>query len=168
MIRFQISGIPESVTCLITQHRHLPANLAKRLRVPPHLWDEVTGVGLVALCEAAQRFDAARGAKFLTYCYRRVEGAMRDRMEYRYNDRQRNSREGALAVYAHDTSPSLEDAALAKEILGKLPERDRRLLSGFYLHDRTQEDVGAELGFSKAWTTQLFARALARARGIAA
>jgi len=42
----------------------------------------------------------------------------------------------------------------------KLPEKERKLLEGYYFHSKTLEQAGAEIGQSKSWASRLHARAI--------
>ena len=46
--------------------------------------------------------------------------------------------------------------------IGKLPEKERRLLEGYYFQAKTLEEAGAEIGQSKSWASRLHARAVER------
>lgn len=42
----------------------------------------------------------------------------------------------------------------------KLPEKERKLLEGYYFQSKTLEEAGAEIGQSKSWASRLHARAV--------
>ncbi|MCA3013032.1 MAG: sigma-70 family RNA polymerase sigma factor [Myxococcaceae bacterium] len=44
----------------------------------------------------------------------------------------------------------------------KLPEKERKLLEGYYFQNKTLEEAGAEIGQSKSWASRLHARAVER------
>lgn len=44
--------------------------------------------------------------------------------------------------------------------IGKLPEKERKLLEGYYFQGKTLEEAGAEIGQSKSWASRLHARAV--------
>jgi RNA polymerase sigma factor FliA len=44
--------------------------------------------------------------------------------------------------------------------MGKLPEKERKLLDGYYFQNKTLEEAGAEIGQSKSWASRLHARAV--------
>lgn len=50
--------------------------------------------------------------------------------------------------------------------IGKLPEKERRLLEGYYFQQKTLEEAGAEIGQSKSWASRLHARAVERLKEI--
>ncbi|MBX5483690.1 MAG: sigma-70 family RNA polymerase sigma factor [Myxococcaceae bacterium] len=44
--------------------------------------------------------------------------------------------------------------------IARLPEKERRLLEGYYFQGKTLEEAGAEIGQSKSWASRLHARAV--------
>jgi RNA polymerase sigma factor for flagellar operon FliA len=48
----------------------------------------------------------------------------------------------------------------------KLPEKERKLLQGYYFQAKTLEEAGAEIGQSKSWASRLHARAVDRLKEI--
>lgn len=44
--------------------------------------------------------------------------------------------------------------------IDKLPEKERKLLQGYYFQNKTLEEAGAEIGQSKSWASRLHARAV--------
>ncbi len=46
--------------------------------------------------------------------------------------------------------------------IGKLPDKERKLLEGYYYQGKTLEEAGAEIGQSKSWASRLHARAVER------
>ena len=46
--------------------------------------------------------------------------------------------------------------------IAKLPEKERKLLEGYYFQAKTLEEAGAEIGQSKSWASRLHARAVER------
>jgi RNA polymerase sigma factor for flagellar operon FliA len=47
-----------------------------------------------------------------------------------------------------------------KVALEKLPDKERKLLQGYYFQGKTLEEAGAEIGQSKSWASRLHARAI--------
>jgi RNA polymerase sigma factor for flagellar operon FliA len=47
-----------------------------------------------------------------------------------------------------------------KAAIGKLPDKERKLLEGYYYQGKTLEEAGAEIGQSKSWASRLHARAV--------
>lgn len=61
----------------------------------------------------------------------------------------------------------LERRQLAERVrlaMGRLPDKERRLLELYYFQDQTLEQAGSSMGLSKSWTSRLHARAIALLR----
>jgi RNA polymerase sigma factor for flagellar operon FliA len=48
----------------------------------------------------------------------------------------------------------------------QLPEKERKLLEGYYFQGKTLEEAGAEIGQSKSWASRLHARAIEKLKEI--
>jgi RNA polymerase sigma factor for flagellar operon FliA len=57
-----------------------------------------------------------------------------------------------------------ERRTLTKQALALLPEQERFLLEGHYIHGRPFDELARELGLSKSWASRLHTRALDRLR----
>lgn len=80
--------------------------------------------------------------------------------------------EGADALHLVDESlpadQRLEMEQLKKRVkaaIGKLPEKERKLLEGYYFQGKTLEEAGAGIGQSKSWASRLHARAIESLKG---
>jgi RNA polymerase sigma factor for flagellar operon FliA len=77
----------------------------------------------------------------------------------------------AAADVADQSRPAADDAfALGqlgrrvREAVGRLPEKEGRLMALYYFEDRNLEDAGRALGLSKSWACRLHARAVDQLR----
>lgn len=52
--------------------------------------------------------------------------------------------------------------AKVRRAIDRLPEKERKLLQGYYFQTKTLEEAGAEIGQSKSWASRLHARAVER------
>jgi len=52
--------------------------------------------------------------------------------------------------------------ARVRRAIDKLPDKERKLLQGYYFQTKTLEEAGAEIGQSKSWASRLHARAVER------
>ncbi|MGQ0503922.1 MAG: sigma-70 family RNA polymerase sigma factor, partial [Myxococcaceae bacterium] len=50
--------------------------------------------------------------------------------------------------------------------ISKLPEKERKLLQGYYFQSKTLEEAGSEIGQSKSWASRLHARAIERLKDL--
>lgn len=53
-----------------------------------------------------------------------------------------------------------QESGRVRAALGRLPERERALLEGYYFGDRTLEELGRAMGISKSWASRLHSRAI--------
>ena len=53
-----------------------------------------------------------------------------------------------------------ETARRVRDVVAKLPERERALIEGFYFDGRRFDEVATELGISKSWASRLHTKAL--------
>ena len=49
-----------------------------------------------------------------------------------------------------------------KEVIDKLPDKERELIRLYYYKGMTLDEAGAKLGLSKSWASRIHARALER------
>ncbi len=78
------------------------------------------------------------------------------------------SLEGAEGLQLSDEAQVPADEKLELEqmkgrvraAIEKLPEKERKLLNGYYFQSKTLEEAGAEIGQSKSWASRLHARAV--------
>jgi RNA polymerase sigma factor for flagellar operon FliA len=74
-----------------------------------------------------------------------------------------------LADDALPADERLELEELKKRVraaIDTLPEKEKKLLDGYYFHSKTLEEAGAEIGQSKSWASRLHARAVERLKDI--
>lgn len=74
--------------------------------------------------------------------------------------RAESAQEGILAPQPHSEVETREQQSAIRTALGKLPEKERRLLEMFYFEDKSLAEAGAVLGLSKSWSSRLHARAI--------
>ncbi len=150
----------------------------KRIRDGQEL-SEFVSEGNLALIQAVDRFDFARGNRFSTYATWAIRNALASKAR---TDRRHR---GLLCAH-HETSLAgpdpgdgeLERAAvqdqrqsLISRWLARLPKRERWILMSQYgldgVPERTLAQIGRELGISKQRVSQIVVRARARLRGFA-
>lgn len=81
------------------------------------------------------------------------------------------SLEGTEGLQVADEQLSAEDRLELEETkrrvraaIEKLPEKERKLLEGYYFQQKTLEEAGAAIGQSKSWASRLHARAVEQLR----
>lgn len=73
-----------------------------------------------------------------------------------------------LQIADHSLLPADEKLELdqlkrrVRAAMEQLPEKERKLLLGYYFQSKTLEEAGAEIGQSKSWASRLHARAIER------
>jgi RNA polymerase sigma factor FliA len=174
-------GLTRALACQLIR-----AGVARQLEL-----DELVSLGTVALLEAARRFDPTAGARFSTFAYPRLRGAMIDgiaqlspikRSAYRTARRHQAAGKPGLqigsldAMLEHGHEPAAEFVDPGETLdrvrqhravvaaLGTLPERKRRFVEGHYVGGRGLKEIGDELGLSKSWSSRLHAQTLADLR----
>jgi len=82
--------------------------------------------------------------------------------------------EGAELNLSDDSMPADQRLELeqlktrVRAALEKLPDKERKLLLGYYFQSKTLEEAGAEIGQSKSWASRLHARAIEKLKDILA
>jgi RNA polymerase sigma factor (sigma-70 family) len=141
------------------------------------LLEDLIGAGMIGLCEAASRFDPARGLKFATLATVRVAGAIQDEIRRAYgrlSDKKGQAKAAAhLTTVSYDLQPvaderpmqETENRTLINQILARVSERDRVLVALFFASDT---NVAKVLGKSRFRAAQLKAQLLNKLRRVAA
>jgi RNA polymerase sigma factor (sigma-70 family) len=135
----------------------------RRWRVPPNWsgadWhDELFSVATLAAIEAAGAFDSARGTPFDSFVRSRVLARTLTyyRQEWAYAARRVDGvslPEDQETLHA-DLNPFASGAAsraaaeAVREALALLPEQSRWLMQELHVHERTEIDIGHQLGIS--------------------
>ena len=115
---------PINHDALVTRHAALVKRIAHHLlaRLPSHVdLDDLIQSGMIGLLEAAQKYDASKGASFETYAGIRIRGAMLDevrRGDWAPRSVHRNARRVAAAIRAVETRKIDEasDGEIAAEL----------------------------------------------------
>jgi RNA polymerase sigma factor (sigma-70 family) len=143
-------------------------------------FEDLVGVGCVALLEAVPRYDPARGASLKTFLSHRVSGAMLDHFrecDLLSRTQRRAVRAGAPAPLvrvreseARGVNASPLDLALVvdgRALLGQLHGRERRVVIASFWEGRTLKDIGCEWGVGESRVSHVRSRALRRLRAAA-
>jgi RNA polymerase sigma factor for flagellar operon FliA len=78
----------------------------------------------------------------------------------------------ALAALATQATTPEQDVAhrqsveAIRQATDKLPERERKVILGHYVEERSLDEIGKELGLSKSWMSRLHAKALDQLRAL--
>ncbi len=193
LVRAAQAGDGRATEYLLTQHPAILALLASRRRsIDPFnlAAADLESAGRLALLEALRRFDASRGAKFTTYAYNFVRGAMLAEM-YPHVERRRERANGAervrlvpLAAESTGGSDGYESDLLARDpgygadpgfasvedvrpaavraFVASLPASQREIVEAVYWDERTHEEIADERGVSRPAISRTLARVHAR------
>jgi len=161
---------------LIHDHLDLVRRIALRLSRRYRLdidHEELVSYGLLGLVEAADRFDASKGYRFITFAYPRITGAIIDglgalgplpRPRRRAHEPVRGSdREASVPCREPRCDERLiewESIASLRAALTTLPPRSRYLVEQRYWDARPLSDIGRDLGVSKSRASRLHSQAL--------
>lgn len=185
------SGDSQAIEYLLTEYgpvRALLCSLRRSvdpLNVAP---DELESAGQLAVLEALRGFDTERGAKFTTYAYHFIRGAMLAEL-YPYVERRRESENGARRVrlvsviqgfdgedaghgyeselLSHDPDYGIDPGFARVEdgrseavhaFLGTLPASQRAIVDAVYWGEQTHGDIAAARGVSRPAVTRALTR----------
>jgi len=142
--------------------RHIPSWVSR---------DDLVQEANLAAWQAAARWREDGGSSFTGFVTRRAVGAVRDTLR----DNQRSSRSGRtrpLLVPLDGTPdpPTIDrDTVLDNDLretldraIDRLPPRQRHVVTGRFLHGRSNADLSRELGVSESAVSVVVARALKR------
>lgn len=162
---------------VLNRFRPLVLATARRLQTGEMDWEDFLQEGFLALVEAVFTFNPRGRAGFPWYARRRVYFAL-----YNYRRRVRRSREredlaldlpleGAQGTTLLEgipaPGPGPEEEVLARHryrelrlALARLPEKQRRVLTGLYLEGQGVSELAGEMGISPSSVKGLEARGL--------
>jgi len=148
-------------------------------------FDELVSLGTIGLMQAAERYDRSSKARFTTYAYYRVHGAIIDglrtmgpmsRAEWR-RYKEETALDETTTTTASVTSVKVAEPVVSQptaiadiatkeaervitDAMTRLPERESYLIDKCYFNDSAMGDAGRDMGLSKSWTSRLHTRAL--------
>jgi RNA polymerase primary sigma factor len=164
---------------IVETHLRLAVGLARRYFRPGYdLSDRINDAAL-ALMQAANRFDFARGNRFSTYATWAILNEL-----VRYDRKQRRHRDRIVALYedclatqeAAGEQYEREEAqdasrAVVERLLGRLDGRERRILEFRHgiggIPEHSLNEIGRDLGISKERVRQIEQSAHAKLRHLA-
>lgn len=163
------SGDEDARARLIMAYRPMVFWLAKKFRVRPDVYGDLTQEGMVGLISAVDSFDLSRGVKFITYGYYKVFGRMANflqRGEYKAPLPVEDERiEESAAPDVFETEVDVVEWGMAlRDGVETLPDKERSVVRGMMLEGRSASDVAVEHGFGVSHVYRLQRRAIARLR----
>ncbi len=164
---------------LIEAYQPLVFKVAMHLRLRDAVVMDMIQEGTVGLIEAVERFDPGRGVRFSTFATYRIRGRIlnalrRERpallMETAVGGALDDSPLERLAdPAAAETLAAVEDGVLLEQIVAaidRLPQRERRILRGFFLRQEEPRRIAGELRISLSHFYRLQKHALRRIRDL--
>ena len=167
---------------IVTANMRLVISIVKKFVTPQQSFDEMLSDGIMALMQAADKFDYDRGFRFSTYAYRAIaRNAYRSVMDRnKENIRFSHNVDNAGGDVADEGNASAIDEQRWGELQGclaslmnRLDRRERfivrsRFALGSHRKVKTFQMLADKLGVSKERVRQLEQRAIAKLRGMAA
>jgi RNA polymerase sigma-B factor len=161
---------------LVRAHLPLVDVLARRFVSESESIDDLRQVGVIGLLKAANRFEPWRGVPFPAYAAPFVLGELRHhvrdctwpvrvpRTENGDGSRRRETfavplDEAALA--APDALAATEDRLLVASLVRRLGTREREVVYRYFVRERSQADIGRELGLSQIQVSRMLRASLA-------
>jgi len=137
---------------LILEHRDLALAVARNRKLGRRDLVEAEGVALLALVEAAQSFDPARGCKFSTYATGKIRWAIAasfrgkagEVLDDQMPDSGANPEEMCISCEA-----DAETIALARKARRVLSPRERQVIKATIEDELTVKEAAARLGVSR-------------------
>jgi RNA polymerase primary sigma factor len=164
---------------IVLANLRLVVSFVKKLIRPGQDFAELVSEGYFALIRAVEKFDFSRGNRFGTYAsWAIMNGLLRDPPRDRRRDRLITGHEAMLEAvpdYRVDGRQSESDQPRLQEavrgMLGRLDDRERRIIVGRFglegTHEKTLDQLGKELGVSKERIRQIENRARGKLRQFA-
>lgn len=173
--RYKDAGCEESRQKLISSYQPLVYREISLLTVKATRRLDLIQEGTVGLIEAVEAFDPGRGVHFSTFARYRIKGRLLNCLG---REREIGSRELYLAPEMFDNTTAggdfdngMENNFLMmgiEEKMDRLPAKEKAILQGIYIEDRTAGDVAADLSISTSYLYKLQKRGLRRLRALLA
>jgi RNA polymerase primary sigma factor len=165
---------------IIRANLRLVVSIAKRRVGPNNTFFELVSDGNVSLIRAVEKFDYSRGNKFSTYATWSIvknfsrsipqEIHRRDRFLTGYEAMFEAAADNRTDEHEYESAQRRNREAV-KEMLGRLDDRERRIIVSRYgidgASEQTLEQLGRELGITKERVRQIESRAQQKLRRIA-
>ncbi|MEW4566751.1 sigma-70 family RNA polymerase sigma factor [Tautonia sp. JC769] len=165
---------------IIRANLRLVVSIAKRHVGPSNNFFELVSDGNMSLIRAVEKFDYARGNKFSTYASWAImknfartipeENYRRDRFVTGHEEMFESAADGRIDEHEYEVAHRRNVEAV-QGMLGRLDDRERRIMISRYGLDGTREmtleQLGRELGITKERVRQIESRAQEKLRRIA-
>ena len=164
---------------IVEANQRLVVSIARKHVRPGDDLSERVSDGNVALIQAVDRFDYARGNKFSTYAcwaiingFRRKRRKMNDRVRFVTDHKELLQSTADTRADEHDHEKTQKECQCQVERwLGRLDDRERRIIASRYgiggADEMTLKQIGKEMGITKERVRQIETRAHQKLRGLA-
>jgi RNA polymerase sporulation-specific sigma factor len=169
---FKRRGSAASRAALIEAYQPLVFKTAMQLRLGEEILMDMVQEGTVGLIEAVERYDPGRGVRFSTFAAYRVRGRMLNALarERLAAEADRAGAGGWLAEAVPDPGAperfaDVEDALVAAQVraaIGRLPERERRIVRALIYKEEAPRRVAGDLRISLSHLYRLQKQIVAR------
>lgn len=165
--------------CLIEHYQPLVFREAMRWHLSADVLADALQEGTLGLIEAVERYDYRRGVAFSVFAVHRIRGEIIDFLNREGKGKAALSIDEpdengiTLAELLSDGSEDLADQTGRKllfehvsAMLPRLPEKEKLVVEGVYLHDRQQKRLAEDLDVSLPYIYRLQKRGIRRVRGM--
>lgn len=134
----------------------------------PHLFDDLHGEALLALTEAAGRFDETRGAKFTTFATCKIKGALKNYIKKQVRTYEADSlADDRSGADSENPEAPIDAADMIATVLDGLPTDQATALQLRFLDNQSIAEVARVMGLRWESCAELLKTALASARALA-
>lgn len=162
---------------LMTAYQPLVFKIAISFQLPEGDTMELIQEGMVGLLEAAENYDYTRGVAFSVFASFRIKGSMVDYLKksnsgalYLEGDLGSGLTLGETLTSAQASPTELAERQLLHEkvtqALGRLPEKEKQVITGMYLEDKTAQSVADAIDISLGHVYRLQKKGVRRIRGM--
>jgi RNA polymerase sigma factor (sigma-70 family) len=153
-----VSPLTEEQRQQAAAHMPLAKSIARRWSQRTGLeQDELVGVAMLAMCEAASRYERERQVAFSTWVMRRIRGAVIDFCKQNYQ--RIDDRGGDIQRWnepSYEQRESCDD--LVDDLLRGVTKQERTAIRFRFVESMTQAEIGQRMGLCKARASQLITR----------
>lgn len=162
---------------LMTAYQPLVFKIAISFQLTEGDTMELIQEGMVGLLEAAENYDYTRGVAFSVFASFRIKGSMVDYLKksnsgalYLEGDLGSGLTLGETLTSAQASPTELAERQLLHEkvtqALGRLPEKEKQVITGMYLEDKTAQTVADAIDISLGHVYRLQKKGVRRIRGM--
>ena len=162
---------------LMTAYQPLVFKIAISFQLPEADTMELIQEGMVGLLEAAENYDYTRGVAFSVFASFRIKGSMVDYLKkansgalYLEGDLGSGLTLGETLTSAQASPTELAERQLLHEkvtqALGRLPEKEQKVITGMYLEDKTAQSIADAIDISLGHVYRLQKKGVRRIRGM--